>query len=417
MLNANGMVCTVFALSQLFATQPLIAQVSATAFERCLTYAEAFEELQNEWQLYSKSTESLLSERADALKRLSETNQAVAQLVSVQTMQRLTAFEGELLNEIQQSSLNARLSRTSALSGDIEATESNLMTAATSQLAQSVMQMELLNHQIRTTNEAGRLVLERRKSLLEELQSVVNELIALDTKSHELFHQYWELADVAGVKSNLELRSGRRMLQRASADNLGARFAQAITSMRLGDLNGAFSLLNSLVQIPAVRGVALAARAEVQVRMGKKDAAVPDIRNALAIGKNDPRVRMHRAMAFSADGNLNAAEVEWEAVLKLGTQEIAARRALALIHACSPNLTDRNKAKASECAHVATKLSGGEDWACNMAVALAAFANGRTDEALDAAQRASELAIGERRVFCNTAREHFEAGTRLFWKF
>jgi tetratricopeptide (TPR) repeat protein len=295
--------------------------------------------------------------------------------------------------------------------------KAGLSMAAGQQMAQTRVQLDLLYHQMKTTDQAGRLVLQRRKNVIDELQSILAEWRSLDAKSLELFNRYWQAADVAALKSNLELKAGLRSLQQADADNEGAQFALAITHMRLKEFDEALPLLNQLVQTPAVRGVALAARAELYVRMGKADLSSADMRQALSIAKKDPRVRLHCAMALAAAGSLRTAESEWEAVLKLGTQEIAARRAIALIHAAAPTPSDYDKKIANGYAQLAAKLAGEEDWACQMACALAAQASGQTLEAIRSAQRASDAAIGDKRVFCDAAIEQLKQGSRPSWQF
>lgn len=425
MPDTNAKIFAVIALSShLLIAELAVAQGMPSAFERCATYAAAFEELESLYDHYQAVREKLSVEHADALKRLSETNAAVRELVTFQEMRGLATLEAEMLSSGQQAALQSSSSPDGNLpSGHFllgsrySETAASAAASAARQIAQTRVQIDMLKHQMKTTDEAGRLVLERRKSVLEEIQSVMSEFYSLEVRSLELFNRYWELADVVGVRSGLELRAGRRLLQAAAADNPGAQFAHAITLMRLGEFDDPLAMLNRLANVPSVRGLVLAARAELHARMNKPDAALQDARQALSVARADGRVRVHRAMAFAALGDLKSAESEWEAVLKSGGHEIAARRAIALINASAANLTDRNKARAAESAELAGRLAGDKDWASNIAIALAAAANGETDKAIDAATRASGSAIGDKRLYCDGLREQMSRGARAVWKF
>ncbi|MGN6546589.1 MAG: tetratricopeptide repeat protein [Aureliella sp.] len=419
MCITNGRVCAMVALTcQLLFGAAVNAQAAAPAFERCLQYATEFEELNNQYSLYKTSAEKLSGEREDALERLAQTNQSVAQLIAYGAMQRMLALEGQLIGVNQQAAVDSELARKANAGETLRPSTPNApLRIANQQVAQTQVQLDVMYHNMKTTDQAGRLVLERRKSIIEELQSIAAEFKGLDAKQLELFDRYWELADVARVRSDLELRAALRQLRQADSENSGAQFAMAITLMRLGDFDAALTLLNPLVQVPAIRAVALAARSELYVRMDKREASASDMRQAVAMAKNDPRVRMHCAMAHSAAESFKAAETEWNAVLKLGSQEVAARRALALLHASAPTPSEHNRKTAAESAELAAKLAGEDDWACNLALALAAQVNGDKEKAIRSAQRASDCAIGEKRIYCDGVLEQIEAGQRVFWRF
>lgn len=141
-----------------------------------------------------------------------------------------------------------------------------------------------------------------------------------------------------------------------------------------------------------------------------------DLTKTLPTGTNNAAVRMHRAQAFAALDDFRQAEREWEAVLKLGGHEIAARRAIALINASATKANPKTKAKASENAFLAVQLAG-DDWASEAAMALAAAANGEKAESLAAVERASQLAIGNNQLICDQLKQKIDAGIPVCWQF
>jgi tetratricopeptide (TPR) repeat protein len=125
---------------------------------------------------------------------------------------------------------------------------------------------------------------------------------------------------------------------------------------------------------------------------------------------------MHRAVVFAACEEFKLAEAEWEALLKLGGHEISARRAIALLNASYPVPSDRNKERASEYAKLAVALDS-EDWACEMALALAFAANGQPEKGIEYAKQAAELAVGDNQVICDEIVDKIRRGDPVAWSF
>jgi len=284
------------------------------------------------------------------------------------------------------------------------------------EVTRSKVQYDFILHQMKTFNAAGKLAVERHVSILRELEKIVNEMLLWESKTLELLDMYWRLADVAGVKSDFELRAGLRQMNNSSNLNAGALLLKSITLVRLEAYEEAMPILNQLAYVPALQVLVTIIRAEVLARTDKQREALAELRKTARFGLSNPRVRMHRAMAFAACDELKFAEAEWEALLKIGEHEVAARRAIAFINSASTSPTERTKLKALENARLAVKLDDA-DWASKLALALASSANGETDKASKLATEAAELATGSNQTFCDEIAEQLLAGKIASWKF
>ncbi len=153
------------------------------------------------------------------------------------------------------------------------------------------------------------------------------------------------------------------------------------------------------------------------MRAGEERVAHVDLQKTLPAAQNDPRVRMQRAMALAAGGQLKPAETEWEVVLKLGGHEVAARRGLALVNFSHSNPNGRQLSKALEQAELAAQLAP-EEWSCQMALALALVACSKSDQAVAIAEKAAQLAVGEKQTYCEEIAMQIKGGaTCTGWKF
>lgn len=418
-----------------------LAQTLPTNFERGLTYLTAIEELDTKFDRLRTSGSKLIAEKQDTLNRLLQTNNALSQIQQTQAYKSLMLAQTQIIAASIQAELNSILSAPTQKSVvqtgiDVRNTPQTQLAAQAlapgnmlvqrnfqnavaeggGQLARIAVEYDIIVHQMKTLNEAGRLAIERQVSIMRELEKIVNEMLVWESTSMELFNHYWALADVTNVKSDLELRAALRQLSRSSSENIGALFLKAITLARLEKFDEAEQILNNLSYVPAIRVLITAARAEVLARTQRKRESMSELRKTAPVGLNDPRVRMHRAMAFAACDEFKLAEAEWEALLKLGGQEVAARRAIALINASYPEPSDRNKSRAMEYAKLAVQLDS-EDWVSELSLALAFSINGDSDQGSKTATHAGELAVGENQVFCDEIAEKIKQGQHSSWRF
>ena len=414
------------------------SQTASTAFQRSLTYFSSIQELDTKFDGLRTAGMKLITERQDAFNRLIETRQVVAQIADAKAARSFELVATQMMALSKQAELNwmvnAQTQKSPIESGvDVRhtpATQLRAQIAAREQadplankailergnnLAQTMVQCDMIAHQMKTLNAAGKLAVDRHVSILKELEKIVNEMLLWDAKTVELFDKYWSLADVSGVKSDEELRAGLQQLNRSSDANAGALLLKSITLIRMEQYDDATAILSELANIPALHVLVMTINAEVLARTGKQKEALAILRKTARMGLNDPRIRMHCAMAFAAFGELKAAEDEWEAVLKIGGHEVASRRAIAFINAASTTPTERTKATSLENAQLAVKLDEAE-WASKIAFALATAANGEFEQASKLATEAAELATGSNQALCDEIAEQLLAGKNVSWK-
>ncbi len=436
-----GKRCVGFGLLFIGMTAPGLAQPPTSSFETCIAQVSAIEELNIKFSEHCALGGSIVHDRQETLASLSQTRQRVGQFAEIQRLNSLALLQSQLTSLSIQAELNALVAVKNGQSprvvdtniydprydpktsfGFLAAQSNQLMRSQEMKSLGSVsaavqVEADAILHEMKTTDAAGRLAVQRYVSLMHELEKTVKEMTGWEQKAVALFNRYWEIADVAGIQSNLELRTSLRELEKASDQNAGAMFARAIALMRLERYEEALLLFNQLVEVPAIHAIAYGARAEAYYRLGKKREAAASLQKTLPIGLTDARVRIQRAQAFAATGELRHAETEWEAVLKLGGHEIAARRAIALINASLPGSNDRNTQKAVENAFLAAELAG-DDWSCVLAVALASAARGDMEKAVESATKAANLAVGENQALCDHIAEQIQAGApQVCWKF
>lgn len=421
----------------LYQPTPLQADPPLTAFDACMNYVQSTQELDRKFRSQKQAEQDLMVNYQKTMQSIAETRVTIEQLLSEQALQSARIVSGQLegaaieaeLKRQWEKPVESTITHTGdpwdnpipRLSNDVRQTlRSDPKAARVKQMADGLLalrtQVDMQIHYLKTVNVSGNLAVQRYMALMEEVAGQLNEARNLQVKPLQLFVQYWDLADVLSVKSELLHLAALRELEKAAKENLGAKFARAITLMRLDRHDQAEPLINELVQIPAIRAYALVARAELHARLNRQREAASDMNQALALAAGDPRVRMHRGQVYAFLGNWKEAEREWELVLKAGGHEIAAHRALAIINASLAAPNQRQLTKGNQYAAVAVQLAA-DDWSCEAAAALAAAASGDTSRAVQAAQRAGQLAIGSQKIFCNLMCEQIETGQAVAWRF
>ncbi len=398
--------------------------------DRCLKYAKSIEELDRRYSEHLDVGHKLISERQETLNRLVETNHAVAKIVDAKVHLTFELAQSQWVALSIQAERNGLLASSQPTgteqSGNAQRNASakplggpqfnRAMSTLAKQNTEIQVYYDMVRHQLKTFSEAGKLAVQRHMSQMGELERIATEMSVWDNKNNAFFNQYWELADVDMVKSDLELQAAIEQLKTSSHENPGAVFLKAVTLTRLEQYDEALPHLARLADVRVLHGLLLALRAEILTRTDKKREAEAALRQTLPLGLKDPRVRMHRAVALAASGQFKLAELEWEAIIKLGGHEIAARRGIAWINGSAPTPTNRIKSKAIENANLATQL-GGDDWSCEIAFAIAAAANGQLEKAIESARKASKLTIGTNQAFCERLIEQLNEGNKVSWRF
>src|SRR5690606_29033261 len=127
-----------------------------------------------------------------------------------------------------------------------------------------------LGEQIKQLDLASRLIIERRQKILNSLEETSQQAQQWFVDQRKLYDRYLDQADLADVRSQVQLKSALRELERAAPDNLSARVVRAITLVRLERLDEAEPLINELLVSPTIaRPVAIALKAEVLARRGE----------------------------------------------------------------------------------------------------------------------------------------------------
>ncbi len=97
----------------------------------------------------------------------------------------------------------------------------------------------------------------------------------------QLIREYLANTDIANTRSDLELKSARRLLQlevEESPENAGAKLSLAITLMRLGEAAEAQQLLETLINDGgSAKLLARAARSELLAQPGSDQAIKRDL--------------------------------------------------------------------------------------------------------------------------------------------
>ena len=425
---------------------PEIVFADSRSFDRYAAFARSLEQLGDRFDVQYGLLESLIKQREELLKGIRESDSHIAQiqknkkwhnylLMETQLMQaalnfQLQSIEAEEIERTSEDEMSTRIGLwgdprgRSDMTGIVGSRALDLQHSKTGEAnaianASSSLQVrgDALVHHIKTLNVAGQLTVQRRLNLVLELNGLVPKMVKWRQESLGLLNQYWELADIPGFRSNVEIKSGLVVLQRAAETNLAADLAEGILLMRLEKYSQSREKLSKLVRAPFIAPLALAARAELNLRTGDEHDAKQDWQKAFELSAKDSRLRVHRAVLYELQDKLPQARREWQYLLQNGGYELWARRALALINPSLPNVNERLLKVAEDHAVVATKLSDNSDWASELALACIQAAQGEKQDALKTAERAAEIALGDKQLVCLEFADDIANDKPAIWQF
>jgi tetratricopeptide (TPR) repeat protein len=128
------------------------------------------------------------------------------------------------------------------------------------------------------------------------------------------------------------------------------------------------------------------------LQLGRRDEAIEQFRRALEIQPDYGNAHFNLGNAFRESGRAQEAIGHYQKVLQIQPGYIEAENNLAYVLATCPQASLRDGAKALDLAQQADRASGGRNAIVLGTLATAFAENGKFTEALDAAQRALDLA-------------------------
>lgn len=418
--SANPLsLCSLAALVCIFHSAINVQQLIAGEFETCRRYAQSITEA-NAVSLRQEVIASQLQERHNScMERINSTNVDFGRLVTLGHLKSFLLLENQITRSQIPQTLGNPTSASNRADGRNGVSLQNMtrVTTADRQAAAVAMEGDFLEHQLKELDAAGRLVVQRRFRALQDLVAVEQELPGWHAKNAMLAEQYWHIADCCCVRSRMEHQAGLRELSNADDNNAAANFAKAMLRMHVGDYDNALALLPLIEDLPGWTSLAIAVRGRIHALQGNYKSAHHSLKESFNRGRHDWHVRLIRAQTLSIVGDYEAAQEEWEYVLKYGKDEVSARRALALLYVTQTGRTPKGCEQAIEHARVASKLEGEQQWSCQLALALSIAAGGDTPGAIAIAEAAQLLAVGEQKLLCFDTARQIEAGQQVVWNF
>lgn len=178
---------------------------------------------------------------------------------------------------------------------------------------------------------------------------------------------------------------------------------------RKGQWNDALAHLRRALEIDPKQAPAHSSLGAALLEMGRPDESLAHLRKALEIDPDDTDVNYNLANTFLHIGRANEALAHYSKTLQLDPIDTEALNNMSWILATWPDALIRNGAKAVELAERADSLTRSESPIISATLAAAYAEVGRFSEALNAAQRALQLAIAEgNQVRANAIREQIE---------
>jgi protein O-mannosyl-transferase len=158
------------------------------------------------------------------------------------------------------------------------------------------------------------------------------------------------------------------------------------------ETDAAIAEYGKTLELPFDHAETLYSIANALRQKGDIEEAIIQYRTAIALRPDYANAHNNLANSLREVGQTEEAVREYEAALKSEPDSVLAENNLAWILATSPNASVRNGAKAVQLAERANRLSGGNDPIILHTLAAAYAENRQFPEAVEAAQRALELA-------------------------
>ncbi|MCC7336775.1 MAG: hypothetical protein IT422_16915 [Pirellulaceae bacterium] len=417
-------------------TAQLAAQSKGSqSFASIMSYATTFEELQRDSEELLATQRRLIQQRDDAHARLQQSEKDLGQVKSAEVMGAMRLWEANMQLQLlqldfavlsSQSTLRDSASsdpllqnRRPSSTGTIES--GRVLSGNIQQQQFRTVQSINLGEQFKQLDLASRLVVERRQKILNGLEETNRQAQQWFVDQRKLYDRYLDQADIAGVRSQVQLKSALRELERADPDNLSARVVRAITLVRLERLDEAEPLMEELVRSPTIaRPVAIALKAEVLARRGETKEAQKQLKELLKLKEIPSQAIWLHAQVAQLLNDPSQAVRQWNSLLQSGSNEVAAHRGLALCYCTFRQRSSNQKRvyrEALEHAELANRLTGDSDWSCQIALALATAISGDLDQAATLAETAADSALLEKQTLCLAFAQELRDGSIPVWEF
>jgi tetratricopeptide (TPR) repeat protein len=358
-----------------------------------------------------KEHQRIVDRKRELRAEFAEAQEAINTLQLAEVVNRLKAQR--LTTRVNDAQLDLRTWLQTLEWNDATAYRSALNFAADLQVWRRELQLES-----ERINNAGRVVIQHMLACIDQVVALAREDQELVTQYDKLQADYWALADVAGQRSREELEGGIRELKLISDDNPAAFMVRGVAHRRLGKFSAAQADFERIIRLGHPwQMVALAARGESLIAQGRTRQGMADINGAVKSAKDDPRVVLFQALGHAAAGKYTTSEKAWKRLLALGNYDAAAHRGLALIYSTSDEMRRRKNALAEALQHAETacEITGNSDWSCVVALAAAKAANEDFMEAEELAEKAANLALGDKRKLCLDCAERYQASEKPIW--
>lgn len=130
-------------------------------------------------------------------------------------------------------------------------------------------------------------------------------------------------------------------------------------------------------------------------KAGRVDEAIPEYEEALRINPDSAKAHHNLGTALAEKGRMAGAISHYEKVVALDPGHVNAHVLLAWLLATSPDASLRNGTRAVELARQANHLTGGSQPVMLRTLAAASAEAGRFDDAMQTAQRALDIVVGQ----------------------
>ena len=392
--------------------------VAGSAHESITQYAKSLESLSDKFAEHLKTRETIAGEFKQIYVQYGAAEQE-AQAINLQAQTEFRAWIQAYMQvtqfESQLTEATSRLRNATGRARGAEARRVREFSRETAELRSAEQNLMERSNQIQL---AQNINAQRQQKLQQELAKLGIKAQAWSNEDFQIALNYFSQSDLANVRSDLELKSAKRVLKselEVNAANPGAQLALAVTLLRLEEFDEAQTQLDAMVNSGGMVALfAKAVRAELFLLTKQEKSAKRDLAATRAL--KYPETILLQARVLSMLHQFKSTESLWAALVKTSDYEVIAHCQIALSLIARTSNEAQAKRAINE-AQLAIDLSGGDDWHCHLTSAACLAAAGQKDAAIAACERARELAIGNKKQICIAISEKIEQGQNVVWQY